>query len=476
MKKVLSLGGKLLKALLALVLVAVVLVVLSIPLSRFSSPELKIDSKRHERILIENVQLVDVAQNQIIPNQSVLIENGKILALGHSKLLLNEVEQQAIFRVDARGQYLAPGLVDAHVHVFDPQDLGLYLSHGITTVRNMAGMPAHLRWQKDFDDNQAVGSRLVTYSPALNAGDQIGPFHQRVDSPVHGRSLVRQYAEMGYQGIKVYNGLNKKMLDAVIDEASKLNLPVAGHPSSQIDFAQSVNLAMASIEHVEELFQVALKYKATRTSVDQLAETIADSKLPVVTTLVAFDNIYQASEHGNAFKESIEWDYLTGFTAFVGQKQLSPQFEASSNDWESTKTRAHFAITQALFEKGAIVAIGSDTGPALTMPGLSFHRELEILEKLNVHKGDILKAATINSSEVVKVNNLCGEIKVGCLADLILLKDNPLENLSTLVQPQAVFVDGRYLDRQQLINLREQGKAHHSFYVVMGWLIESLFQ
>lgn len=476
MKKALSIGGKLLKLLLALVLVVVVFVALSIPVSRFNSVNLELDSKRHQRVLIENVQLVDVVKRQIIPNQSVLVEDGKILNLGDSAFLLAKVDQQKVFRVDAKGQYLAPGLVDAHVHVFDPQDLGLYLSHGITTVRNMAGMPAHLRWQRELNANGVSGSRLVTYSPALNAGEQIGPFHQRVDSAAHGRLLVGQYARMGYQGIKVYSGLNKKMLEAIIDEAGKLDLPVAGHPSTQIAFEQSVNLPMASIEHVEELFQIALKYKATRTSVDELAQIIADRKLSVVTTLVAFDNIFQASEHGNAFKQSIEWDYLTSFTAFVGEKQLSPQFEATSNDWESSKTRAHFAITRALFDKGATVAIGSDTGPALTMPGLSFHRELEILENLNINKGDILKAATIHSSELVRVNNLCGEIKVGCLADLILLKDNPLENLSTLVQPQAVFVDGRYLDRQQLLNLREQGKSHHSFYVVMGWLIESLLQ
>jgi len=378
--------------------------------------------------------------------------------------------------VDGLGQFLLPGLVDAHVHVFDPQDLGLYLSHGITSVRNMAGMPVHLRWQEEIRQRRLVGSRLMSYSPALNAGSDMGPFHKRVESPEQGRALVRKFAGMGYQGIKVYNGLDKAMLAAIMDEAGKLGLPVAGHPSKEFDFVENIQMPMASIEHVEELFQVGLKYKATRATVDQITQQIAESNVPIVSTLVAFDNIHQASVDGHAFKESIEWDYLTGFTSFVGEKQLSPQFESQNSDWESKKTRAHFAITRALFEKGAVIAIGSDTGPALTMPGLSFHREIEILDSLGIKKNKILKSATEVSSKLIDNKNICGKVKVGCIADLILVAENPLENLKTLAEPDYVFLEGQVFDRENLEQLRAQGKSHHSFYTVLGWLLESLFQ
>ncbi len=480
MNKVLSFGGKAVKGLLFLVLITLMIVMASIPLSRLSSPELNPSGDWSANLsrsqLITNVHLVDVRDGKSIADQAVLIENGKIARTGNSGVMLAEFGDGNAIEIDGKGQYLTPGLVDAHVHVFDPQDLGLYLSHGITTVRNMAGMPVHLRWQELAAQNDVLGARLVSYSPALNAGDDMGPFHQNVQSPEHARALVQKFAEMGYQGIKVYNGLSLAMTEAIIDEASKFDLRVAGHPSNQYPFEQAINLPLASVEHIEELFQVGLQFKATKATVADLAQKVADSKMPIVSTLVAFDNIYQAAEKGQAFKQEIDWDYLTGFTAFVGEKQLSPQLSGDVGDWEAKKTRAHFAITKSLFEKNAIVAIGSDTGPALTMPGLSFHRELEILNELKIAKAQILKAATISSSNLVDNDLICGEIKVGCFADLLLVKNNPLKNVGTLKEPESVFLQGAHLNRKQLLELREQGKKHHSFYTVMGWLLESLAQ
>jgi len=480
MSKILSFGGKALKIVLIIVLVMLLVIALSVPMSRMSSPQLSLsgDVTTHpfQPQLITNVHLVDVKRGQIISNQAILIEKGLISRIGSADSILAENNDLEPVEIDAGGQFLAPGLVDAHVHVFDPQDLALYLSHGITTVRNMAGMPAHLRWQEDIEQRGLIASRLFTYSPALNAGDNLGPFHQRVESPEHGRDLVKKFAEMDYQGIKVYNGLSLEMTNAIIDQASKLGLPVAGHPSNQYPFEQVINLPLVSIEHIEELFQVGLRYQATVESVSNLTREIAESNMPVVSTLVAFDNIFQASEAGEEFLSEIDWSYLTGFTAFVGKKQLGPQLAGQISDWESQKTRAHFAITRSLFENGATVAIGTDTGPVLTMPGLSFHRELEILTELEISNAKILRAATLNSSALIGDIAVCGEIREGCFADLLFVSENPLENISTLKEPEAVFTQGQYLNRQQLLELRAQGQNHHSFYTVIGWLLESLLQ
>lgn len=476
MTKLLVFGKALLKGFFALIILATLIVLFSIPVSRFNTPDLNLTLASPNTLLIENIRLVDIDNNSFVSGQSIFIENGKVAEIGESKTLSRKYSKTAKSRIDAKGKFLLPGLVDAHVHIFDPQDLGLYLSHGITSVRNMAGMPVHLRWQEDALKGQLDGSRLMTYSPALNAGSNIGPFHKRVESADQGKALVRKFAEMGYQGIKVYNGLSKDMLTAILNEAEKLGLPVAGHPSQEIDFKENIKMPMASIEHVEELFQIGLKYKATSASVAELTQIIADSQTPIVSTLVAFDNIHQASLDGPAFKKSVNWEYLTDFTSFVGKKQLSPQFESQNSDWESKKTRAHYAITRSLFEKNAVIAIGSDTGPALTMPGLSFHREIEILDSLEIPKNKILRSATEESSKLLNQKTICGRVKVGCIADLILVNDNPLENLKVLKEPEIVFLEGKHFDRKNLMLLRNKGKSHHSFYVVLGWLLESLFQ
>jgi len=88
MKKLLAVGGKLLKVLLALILLIAVIVLLSIPLSRFNSPNLEIDDLPGNTLLLENVQLVDIDNNRIVSEQSVFIEDGKIVEIGDAKTLI----------------------------------------------------------------------------------------------------------------------------------------------------------------------------------------------------------------------------------------------------------------------------------------------------------------------------------------------------------------------------------------------------
>jgi len=462
------------KAVFLFVVVVIIMLLLSIPISRWFEPTLKVTPAISGHYLITNANIVDSLNNRIFSTMAIEINSGVIQSVLPSDQLDAAVDQR-VPRVDAQGKYLLPGLVDAHVHVFDPQDLGLYLSHGITQVRNMAGLPAHLRWQALEQADELIGSELTVFSPALNAGDDLGPFHIRVESAEDARELVRAMADKNYQGIKVYNGLDLSMTHAIFDEAKRLGLPVAGHPSSAYPFDKALELPFQSIEHIEELFQVALEYKVTHERIDQLSQALARSKTTIVSTLVAFDNIHQASQAPNEFLSTVDWNYLTGFTAFIGEKQLSPQLSGTDGQWESTKMRALNAITQSLFKNDVTMVIGSDTGPALTQPGLSFHRELALLESLNIERHKILTAATTNAVNLLSNGMHSGQIAIGQRANLILVHTNPLESLATLQEPEAVITRGRYLNREQLMSLRKQGTNHHNSYVVIGWLLESLF-
>lgn len=474
MKKIRTFALKLILGFISLFILIAGIVLLAIPLSKNVEPTLQHLNTSQNSFLLTNVQLIDSVQNQVVPEQYILIEKGIIKQIGTRSDFQSALSDNTVMKIDGANRFVTPGLVDAHVHVFDPQDLALYLSHGITSVRNMAGLPAHLRWQQFSKQNNLAGARLITYSPALNAGNDISPFHKRVNSAEHAKSLVKMYAAQGYQGIKIYNGLTGEMLESIFAEAKKHELPVAGHPSTQIDFQSVLDSPMSSVEHIEELFQVGLNYKATKETVDDITSRIALSKKPMVSTLVAFDNLHLAAKHRHDFLASVEWDYLTSFTAFVGKQKMAPQLNGETGDWEKTKTRVHVALTKALFSKDAVVAIGSDTGPALTAPGLSFHRELELLNELHIPSHKILTAATVNSANLLQDKTLCGAIAVSCKADLLLVDSNPFENITVLKEPNAVIFDGHYLNREQLDQLREQGKQHASFYSIMGWLLEGI--
>ncbi len=456
---------------LSLFVVLLIVVLLSVPLSYINSPNLKVTPTSQSSYILNNIQIVDISGNRIISDKSLLIEEGKIQAID----TLSNLIKPDIQVIDGNKRYLTPGLVDAHVHVFDPQDLGLYLSHGITSVRNMSGLPAHLSWKQAQSNNEFMGSRLITTSPALNAGNDIGPFHERVESPEHGRQLVQKFKQQGFDAIKVYSGLDKAMLNAIMEEALKLGLPVTGHPSAHVKFGELLAMPYQSLEHVEELFQIPMNHKHDDNVLNTISQAIVDNNKTIVTTLVAYHNIYLASEENIAFKQRINWDYLTPFTAFVGDKQLSDYWQVQDNSCEVKKMATLNSITKSLFSKGAKMAIGTDTGPALTMPGLSYHDELSLLVKMGIGNQKILLAATKNAAELLNISDVTGTITPGTKADLLLVDENPLKNIATLRYPYAVIANGHYLNQQQIYSLQKQGKQHHSFYTVMGWLLNHFF-
>lgn len=89
--------------------------------------------------VIKNVNIIPMTSDTVLAHSSIKIVDGKIEQIGQ---LIDTLNSEVI---DAKGAFLSPGLIDMHVHVWDKYELGLYLANGVTTIRNMWGMPQHLR-------------------------------------------------------------------------------------------------------------------------------------------------------------------------------------------------------------------------------------------------------------------------------------------------------------------------------------------
>ena len=104
-------------------------------------------------VLIENVHVLSANGDRMIANQSVLLENGLITAIQDS---LNIPPNAHL--IDGTGQYLIPGLIDAHMHLWQsPDDLLLYIANGITTVRELKGNANHLAWRDEINIGKRFG-------------------------------------------------------------------------------------------------------------------------------------------------------------------------------------------------------------------------------------------------------------------------------------------------------------------------------
>ena len=463
LKKTLLWGGGLIAAL-------IILVLLTVPAARLSSfaPDVPMVTDAH--YFLTNVHLVPIAGTEPTGLQTLEIEAGRIK--GITAFDPDQMPDGVV--VDGQGGFLMPGLIDSHVHVFDRSDLPLFLGYGVTTVRNMMGMPIHLRWQQQSAAADFPGAHLITASPTFNAGDSYVPFHKMVENEAEARTLVGRFAIEGYDMIKLYDGLPENLVRAIADEAGKNNLRFAGHVPASMSFEAYLGLGPTSLEHIEDLFQGPLGYKPAPEKVAAMVAAIKASGTTVTPTLVAFHNIYRASEEKQAFVDSVPQELMTPMTRFFGERGMADVLAADNNDWETQEDAALMRITKVLYDAGVPLALGTDTGPAMTVPGLSVHDELALYEKLGIDRLDILRIATVNAAKSLGRTGEIGVVAVGASADLMLLADNPADTLKALSQPVMMIKAGTRFDETSIAALKAAGHDHVGLYVTVGQIIEHL--
>jgi predicted amidohydrolase YtcJ len=120
-------------------------------------------------LAIVDVTVIPVVTAGTLPRQTVLIRDGRIIAVGPRASVRLPGNARVI---DGRGKFLVPGLVDAHVHLEEVADLPQFVAAGVTTVRDLMGSPETLAWRRNTADGTVVGPRVIAAgrcSPALRS-------------------------------------------------------------------------------------------------------------------------------------------------------------------------------------------------------------------------------------------------------------------------------------------------------------------
>ncbi|MCF8238376.1 MAG: hypothetical protein K9I85_09500 [Saprospiraceae bacterium] len=119
-----------------------------------------------------------------------------------------------------------------HVHVWDECELGLYLASGVTAVRNLWGLPMHLRMKDKIGQGEILSPAFYTSSPKLTGPDYAGDDNLQLTSVEEAREKVASCAERSYDLIKTYNGLTPPLFEAILAESRQRGLDVVAHPSA----------------------------------------------------------------------------------------------------------------------------------------------------------------------------------------------------------------------------------------------------
>lgn len=424
----------------------------------FHFEELKIQSlqqrlsKQYQpsSIAFTNVNLITMRDDQVVPNQTVLVENGKILEIGDAKKISAPAGFQ---KIDCSGMYMMPGLTDMHVHnlVSSSQHL-LNLANGITTVRDMDGFPWMLRVREQIRNNILLGPNMYITGQILNQRP-MDWYARIVKSPDEGRAIVREQKKDGYDFIKVHNSLSFEIYSAILDEAHKQQIDVVGHIPHDITIHQAAELGQKTFEHFKAYI---LDKDLTLTKENYVRET-KNLKSWNCPTFYTYRDSLRGDAAAKLINESVEMKY-----ASWRDKQDWLEIAKETPD-ANLKLQQNILPLEAKIFKDLLPIYdrwlaGTDSGGGypFMVPGFSLHDELRIMNENGLSPYQTLKAATVNPAAAMNREKELGTIEAGKRADLIILKSNPLQKISNLENIDAVIVRGIYLFRNDLDQMLEE--------------------
>lgn len=359
--------------------------------------------------------------------------------------------------IDGGGGTLIPGLFEMHAHL-GQEDALLNVLAGVTTVRDMGNQNDVLdklieRINKgDVAGPRVIRSGFIEGKSPFNAANGI-----LVDSEAAALAAVRWYAARGYWQAKLYNSMKPEWAPAVVAEAHKLGMRVAGHVPAFSNADAMIAAGFDEITHVNQLMLgwVLKPDEDTRTLFRFTAmrrfNTIDINSPKVRATL---DTMVAK---GTAHEPTIGIHEL-GLTALDGQpnpgaldyiehmppaeqRQLKQALFGTDTPKQRTEYVAAYAkilkLLREMHKRGILLIPGTDLGGAFT-----FHRELELFGQLGMTPAQVLRRASLDMARYTGQDQQLGSIERGKLADFFLVPGDPTQNLKDIKVIRMVVKDG----------------------------------
>jgi hypothetical protein len=425
-------------------------------------------------VLIDNVRLISMAMDapEVEDQRAVLVVGDEIKAVGDAGAL---TPPDGALIVDGTGKTLLPGLIDAHVHLWDEAELAAYLAHGVTGVRNMSGMPFHLPLGGRIASGEILGPDFQTTGPILNSpgpNDQI--IHKLVTTAPEARAAVIEQYDAGYRDLKVYSNLTPEAYRAILVESRRLGMSVSGHTPEgvrepgmpierpfSIPLAESLGQGFVTLEHVETVVWHGLRGGSDEDQMRELAVEIAASAETVTATLIAHDNLVRVAASNGEYLDRPGVETISPLVRWFEKGNYEFWSEQDPANYEGPRGEFFLTATRLLHEAGVPLIAGTDGGIFTNIPGSSMTRELELLVKAGLSPHEALASATRISADALGFEKT-GVVAPGYRANLMLLSDDPLNDISVVETPSAVMIGGYWLDEASLADM-QSGARDTSF-------------
>jgi hypothetical protein len=401
-------------------------------------------------IVIEHCSVFDPVAEKMLPDQTIVVRGAKIERVVPADKV-GELPDDAE-RIDGRGRFVLPGLIDAHVHVVHVLDfahvtgdevLPLYLAAGVTSMRSTGDEPVAATLVARFAAAHPENCpRVFTCSPLLDADP---PIHRDVGraitDPAKVPALFDDLARWQPTTVKIYAGTARPVGRAIIDESHRRGLFVTAHLgaySAQDAVADGID----GLEHIWSVFNYVIPPEVAKEPghrgrldldnplCDALLVELAKHKVHVDPTLAVFRNmillpdVTEVKDHAdNKLAPQRLRDFWPEYLKRSGCPQGGPL------DDRRREFAKYQELTGKLYRAGVPLLVGTDAPEPNVPPGFSLHQELEMLVESGLPPAAALRAATLNNATVLHEQDRLGSITAGKLADMLILSGNPLDDI-----------------------------------------------
>jgi imidazolonepropionase-like amidohydrolase len=445
----------------------------------------------HQRLIIRGATVIDGTGSPPRGPMDIVIQQDRIAeitSVGYPLVPIPERGRPAkgTKEIDGTGMYVMPGFVDLHVHCGGAQATDaeyvykLWLAHGVTTVRGVpcGAMDWDLQQREMAARNEIVAPRIFSYHrPFTGEGwDRTTP-----QTPESAREWVRFAAKKGIDGLKL-GAFDPEIMAALLDEAKKHGLGSTAHLDQmgvgRMNALQASRLGLGAMTHFYGLFESLLKDSSIQHY--PVAQNYNDEQHRFGQVARLWDKIHpQGSERWNALiKEWVDRRFILDptMTIYSAGRDVMRMREAEWHDrytlpslwdffqpnrvahgsyWFDWTTedeiawknfyRVWMAFLNDYKNAGGRVTTGSDSGFIYQTYGFGYVLELEMLQEAGFHPLEVMRSATLYGAEALhepKGRALeFGIIRPGLKADLVITRQNPLQNFKTLYGTGAVRVN-----------------------------------
>ncbi len=451
-----------------------------------------LNSFTQDSYAIKNVSVITMTKEEVLQDQTVVVEKGIIKSISPSaKTKLGRVVKV----IDGRGKFLIPGLFDMHAHFFYEQgehvntnetELKLMLANGITTVRIMAGHPSFLEAKANVKSRKWIGPELSVVSPQL-----VGkwPFpaefknYELVVSETNANEAVTTFKKQGYDAIKITFMIAKPVYTTIVAAAARENMKVVGHVGPMVMLPAAIE-AKQQIEHMDMFIETLLPdtsynhgqsvsdYNIYSKAAWETVPYLMESKIPALAKSIKEAGIYVTPTNyffiSNAglpltdeeIKNKPDYNYIPSKLRQEKWKYRESYIKKMA-PLASREKYVHIRkqMVYKLWKAGVPLMTGSDAPEFFGVAGFALHDELKSMVDAGLTPYAALQTATVHPAAFLEMHNRTGTIVVGKEADLVLLNQNPLEDINNTRSIAGVSSGNSWLNADDVGKILEETKS-----------------